>query len=120
MAPTLMQHGQGGPRGAAGPGGPQHRLGAGSGSLHRTNDYDGTGIAADVGTDSQEGSFSDWEANEPGFAVPQPALRTPCDVRLGALSISEPSVRIAEQSIAEHGVQVLETAHAISESPRPM
>ena len=66
----------------------------------------------------KKGHSVDRKENEPG--VRWPAVRARDTVRhaLGALGIAGPSVRIADETISEHGIQVFETAHAISESLR--
>lgn len=68
----------------------------------------------------ENGYSVDWEENEPGVRCAAASVTETVRHALGALSTSGPSVRITEQNIAEHGVQVVETAHAIIESLRAM
>ena len=68
----------------------------------------------------EKGYSVDWEENEPGVRCAAASVTETVRHALGALSISGPSVRITEQNIAEHGVQVVETALAIFESLRAM
>ena len=66
----------------------------------------------------KKGYSVDREENEPGVRCAAASVTDTVRHALGALSMSGPSVRITERNIADHGIQVVETVHAISESLR--